>query len=643
MTAYAAAGRGAVASIARRFDSLSEGRFAALVSLPGFGLLALSVLAPVCIVVVMSLMRIELTRGDDITFSGLRNYQRMAEDRNLAASLPVTAMFTAATVLVSIPIALGAALLLARRMAGMALLAVAMLLPWAIAPVVTGVYWSFIFQSQFGLATAIANASGLADGPVPWLQQTSSALAVAVVATVWRTVPLLALIILAALRRIPETVVRAARADGASSWSVFRFITLPSIRGSIVLAAVLQIIMSLQVFDTIYTLTGGGPGRSTTVLIYYIFEAAFKQLSLGYSSALAIALTAIIGICSLPLVLPKLRAVWGRRRRDDSSAAVEPVPDPVAVVVTSLTHQPRLAVPTPARPFAAGSRRRIGERATRLVAGIAVVVLIVWSLGPILWIGIASLQHEGSVTSVPLSLGPPTLSNFEDLLTQARQGTFGGALPWLRGISTSAVIAILATIITIVASILIAYPLARLAVPFKRALMVAIVGTQMVPSIVLAIPLLFIFRAIALDDTVAGLAIASAAFHVPLIVWLLRSAFEAVPRSLEWAARMDGCSRLGTIFRVSVPAARASILAAVVLVLIGTWNEFLFAVVLGGSDTTTVMRLIGTVEISSGPTGRAPFTLLAAAGVLAVLPVIALVALFQKNLVTGLTEVHVKG
>jgi len=636
-------------------DRLSDRRFALVVSLPGAVLLLIVLLPPIAAVLGMSLFRIELARGDPTSFVGLRNYQFMTSDSNLLASIPLTLAFAAATALLSLPLALGSALLLTRRFVGASLLGVVLLLPWAIAPVVTGVYWGFMFQGQFGIATALLNELGIADGSVPWLQQSQTAIAVAVMATTWRSVPLLALILLAALKRIPESLYRAAKADGASAFDSFRYITLPSIRNSLLLAGVLQVIISLQVFDTIYTLTGGGPGRSTTVLIYYVFEAAFRQLSLGYSAALALLLTVLIAVCSLPLIYARLRSI-GRRAPDDAKSG--DVESYTGIDLNAPRLQQRREFARPQRPQTqrqgGGNEARVVPRAyliahafqpyaQKAVFFFAAAALIIWSVGPILWIAVASTQHEGAITSVPVALSTPHLENYTDLFIDARRGTFGPALPWINGIWTSIQIAILAAAGTVLVGALMAYPLARLEVPYKGSIMALLIATQMIPAIVFAIPVLFIFRAIALDDTIAGLAIVSAAFHLPIIVWLLRNVFEDVPVSLERAARMCGCSRLGTVFRVTIPAAAPGIFAAVILVLIGTWNEFLFAVVLGNTEAITVMRLIGTVEISSGPTGRAPYTLLAAAGILAVLPVIMLVAVFHRRIVAGLTEVHVKG
>jgi multiple sugar transport system permease protein len=269
------------------------------------------------------------------------------------------------------------------------------------------------------------------------------------------------------------------------------------------------------------------------------------------------------------------------------------------------------------------------------------LLLVVWSIGPIAWMMIASLQPEGAVTSVPLHLTVDLRwTNYTNLFFNPGQFT---TLPWLSSTWVSIQVAVLATVLTIIVSALIAYPLARLEVPGKGLFMGSLIATQMVPAIVLAIPVLLIFRTLGLVDSIAGLVIVNVAFSIPVIAWLLRNAFEEVPRSIESAARIDGCSRLGTLFRVTMPAARPGIAAASILMLIGTWNEFLFAVVLGNHDAVTVTRLIGLVNTTTGPMGRPPYTLVAAAGVVAIAPCVALVVLFYRQIVRGLTESYVKG
>jgi multiple sugar transport system permease protein len=265
---------------------------------------------------------------------------------------------------------------------------------------------------------------------------------------------------------------------------------------------------------------------------------------------------------------------------------------------------------------------------------IGALLLLTWSIGPTLWIVIASVQPEGAVTSVPLALEPSiNLTNYVALATDPT---------WIESIWVSLQVAIGTAALTLAVGALAAYPLARLELPGKPAFMGVLILTQMVPAIVLAIPVLLLFDRAGLKDTTIGLILANVAFSVPLAVWLLRNVFEDVPRALESAARIDGCSRLGTIFRITMPAAAPGIAAVAILLLIGTWNEFLFAVILGNEETVTVTRRIGFID-AIGPSGVPPYTVQAAAGVLAILPCLVLVFLFHRRIVAGLTEGYVKG
>ncbi len=204
--------------------------------------------------------------------------------------------------------------------------------------------------------------------------------------------------------------------------------------------------------------------------------------------------------------------------------------------------------------------------------------------------------------------------------------------------------AVLTTILVIVLSAPAAYSLARFEIPGKTTILAVLIFIQMVPAIVMAIPVLRIFQILGLKDTVASLVIVNVAFWLPLIIWLLRNFFAEVPISLERAARIDGCSRLGTLFRVTIPAARPGIAAAAILILIGTWNEFLFAVILGDRNAVTITRLITGIQNYPSPVNQSPPpNLLAAGAMVAVIPCLLLVMLFHRRIISGLTEGFVKG
>ena len=152
-------------SVARRLDRLSDRAFAVVSFLPGAVLVATIVLPPIIAVVVMSLYRIELLKQGPRSFIQLDNYTRAWRDPNFTATVPRTVLFAAVSTAIAVPLALVCAHLLRKAFRGASLLGVVLLLPWAIAPVVTGVYWRFIFQGNFGIVNGLLTAVGVDDPP----------------------------------------------------------------------------------------------------------------------------------------------------------------------------------------------------------------------------------------------------------------------------------------------------------------------------------------------------------------------------------------------------------------------------------------------------------------------------------------------
>jgi multiple sugar transport system permease protein len=451
-----------------------------------------------------------------------------------------------------------------------------------------------------------------------------------IVATAWRSVPLLALLLLAALRTIPSSQYRAAKMDGATGWSTFWHITIPSIRGPLLIVAVLQVIIGLQVFDLLYSLTGGGPGRDTYVLIYAIFDTAFTNLSLGYASALTVVLFLIIAACSLLVVSLRLRRPRAMSAGDDDLTAASGLSDRDRMAAAREVMTSQAPPPPP--------RRRVRLPAWVGKVGFAALAigLLLFFVAPIAWIGISSLQpYEALARQPPALTLEPWFDGYRRIIESP---------PWSGSLVVSLLVSLLTMGFTLLIAAPAAYSLARFKLPLAGFIIGVLVFTQMVPGIVMAIPVLRIFQILGLTDTVQALVIVNTAFWLPLMVWLLRSFFQQVPVSLERAARIDGCSRLGTLFRVTIPAARPGIAASAVLILIGTWNEFLFAAVLSGQNARPITRLITGIQNYPSPMNQSPPpNLLAAGAMVAVIPCLLLVVLFHRRIISGLTEGFVKG
>lgn len=628
----------ATGSVTRRLDRLGDRSFALLISVPALLMVAIFVLPPVLAAFGLSLFRIELQKDDNTPFVGLFNFvTRLPLDDIALQAIPRTLGFAAAVTVVTIPLALVTALILNRAFRGSGLFLMAVLTPWAVASVVTGMIWRFIFDTHQGIINGILIGLGIIHDPINWLQDSTNAVVIAVLATAWRSAPLLTLLLLAALRTIPGSLYRAARMDGASSWETFRYVVLPAIRPTVMVIAVLQIIIGLQVFDLLFALTHGGPGYDTYVLIYYIYDKAFNDLSLGYSAALTVVLFLIIVACSLLLLLLQVR----RRREattvldDDSDEVLEPA----LRFTRAQDADPLRAFGEQRYPTTPRRRRlRIPPWLGRATFAIVTVGLCLFFTAPILWSVIVSVQQYAAIADLPPRLSLDLwFDGYSTILHDP--GWFGSLLVSLQ-------VAIFTTIVVIVLAAPAGYALARFDIPGKRGILIVLIFTQMVPAIVMAIPLYKIMKSIGVTDSVLALVLVNVAFWVPLVVWLLRNFFADVSISLEKAARIDGCSRLGTLFRVIVPAASPGIAATSILLLIGTWNEFLFAQILGQRDAVTITRrIVSTNSYGFKETLNQlpPPNMLASAGLVAVLPCLILVLLFHRRIIAGLTEGLVKG
>lgn len=228
-------------------------------------------------------------------FVGLDNWQRVLTSPQFHSAVPRTLVLAAGTVVLSLTVALVMSLVLNERFPGRAFVQVAVLLPWIIAPIASGLMWRWLFDGNFGLVNLVGTRTGLLDDNVGWLARPNVAMFVAVLAESWRSIPVLTLLFLARLRGINPNLYKAAKIDGAGMLSRLRFVTLPSMRGIVAVGAVLQTISALQAFDVLFTLTQGGPAGATTVLNLLLYKQAFQSLNFGSASVLAL----VIGLLTV--------------------------------------------------------------------------------------------------------------------------------------------------------------------------------------------------------------------------------------------------------------------------------------------------------------------------------------------------------
>ncbi|HEX2634192.1 MAG TPA: carbohydrate ABC transporter permease [Bradyrhizobium sp.] len=266
-----------------------------------------------------------------------------------------------------------------------------------------------------------------------------------------------------------------------------------------------------------------------------------------------------------------------------------------------------------------------------VVMAIAAIFLLAWVF-PIIWSILNSLKTDQDVLAYPPKLMfSPTLDAYRDVL-------FGSAAI-LPNLISSFIISIGTTIITMLMAVPAAYALARLRFRGKRFAGFYVLATQMLPPVGIIIPYFLILRRIGWIDTYQGIILIYLSFSLPFAIWLLVSYFEDIPFEMEEAAYLDGATRLRTLWRVIIPQVRGGIAVTIVFVFLNAWNEFLFAVVLSGNTVRPVtVAMFNFVSVE-----QTLWAKLAAVSVLAMLPVVVLGIVAQKNIVKGLTVGAVKG
>ena len=234
---------------------------------------------------------------------GANNYSRLLTNPDFWQVIQNTIYFTTATVIPSLIIPLGLAVLLNRSFAWRGALRTAYFIPSITSLVAVGLGWRWLFQTD-GPVNGMLSAIGL--NPIPWLSSTVWAMPVIILLSVWKQLGFNMVVFLAGLQAIPVNRYEAAELDGANAWQQFWYITLPGLRPTLVFATVTTAIFTLRSFEQVYVITGGGPLNSTNLLVYYIYEQAFSQFDFGYAAAAATFLMAI----ALILVYVQLK-VWG--------------------------------------------------------------------------------------------------------------------------------------------------------------------------------------------------------------------------------------------------------------------------------------------------------------------------------------------
>lgn len=275
----------------------------------------------------------------------------------------------------------------------------------------------------------------------------------------------------------------------------------------------------------------------------------------------------------------------------------------------------------------------------RVLLYAVVLLIVVWTLAPYAWLVFSSLSHKIDLVTVPLKINPLnlTLDNFRALFTIAGSESVNVVL-FLRALKNSAIISLSTMFICLPLGVMAAYAATRLKFRGSNGVILTSMITQLVPPIILVIPLYVIMRKFVLLDKQIGLILVDISIGLPLVIWMMRGYLASIPRDLEDAARIDGCTYLSALIRVVLPLAGPGLVSVMIFAFIASWNEYLYAFIFTNVAAKTLPVLIGEFSTKLG----LEYLKIAAAGVLASLPPVLMALIFQKFIIRGLTSGAVK-
>lgn len=283
----------------------------------------------------------------------------------------------------------------------------------------------------------------------------------------------------------------------------------------------------------------------------------------------------------------------------------------------------------------------IKKRIISILMIFLILIVLFTVLIPFFWTFITSVAPAVDIHQRPPKWIPTKISfkYYIDIFTSSKKA-FGVSYEFKKGILNSMIVSISVTIIALFFGSLAAYSVVRLKVPFGKFITLFILLTQMMPPVILIIPLYFIASKVSMLDRKVSLILIYLAFNLPLAIWILEGYFKSIPVSIEESALIDGCSRLQSLFRVLLPLSGPALFTTGIFVFIASWNEFLMALVFTSSLTAKTVPVAIAEFIGRFTTD---YGLMATAGILGSMPPLIFAAIFQRYLISGITAGSVKG
>ena len=266
--------------------------------------LGVTALIPLLYSVYISFFRYKLNQPNaQPVFVGLQNYARMLTDKVVAVSTKNTFLFAFVTVTLEVIIGLIVAMAFCSDKKWARLCTSIILIPMIMAPVAIGTLWRMMFDGSTGVINYLLSFLGIEN--IVWLSNPKYAMYAVMFVNIWQLVPWVCIIVAAGLKALPGDCLEAALVDGASNTQIFFHIVLPMISPLLVIVYMLRFVDAFKVFDTVYTMTNGGPGTATEMLPNYIYKQGLKYFDVGYTAAMAIAF--VLAMTVITAVFLKLR------------------------------------------------------------------------------------------------------------------------------------------------------------------------------------------------------------------------------------------------------------------------------------------------------------------------------------------------
>jgi multiple sugar transport system permease protein len=240
-------------------------------------------------------------------YVGLDNYSRLLGDERFGGAIVNTLYYTAASVPLTMGIGLLIALLLNNQIRARGFFRTLFYLPVVTPLVIAAIIWKWVYNGDFGLLNYYLIQLGIIDEPLLWLADPNLAMPAVIITSVWKSVGFSMVVYLAGLQSIPEDFYDAAKVDGAVGWQRLKDITIPLLSSTTLFLAVVSVLGAFQVFTEIFIMTNGGPLGRTTTIVYHIYQTAFKFFDMGYASAMAFGMFAMM----FAFTLVQLRVMRG--------------------------------------------------------------------------------------------------------------------------------------------------------------------------------------------------------------------------------------------------------------------------------------------------------------------------------------------